>query len=140
LQGLLPPAFITINGKLESEITDLNKEERQLMLNEHGLNEPGLNSLIKESYKALDLQTFFTCNKEEVRARTIAKGASAVQAAEEVHTDFAKKFIKAEIYNFDDAIKHKNNIKDLKTLGLVKIVGKDYIMQEGDIAYFIKGQ
>jgi len=140
LQGLLPPAFITINGKLESEITDLNKEERQLMLNEHGLNEPGLNSLIKESYKALDLQTFFTCNEKEVRAWTVAKGASAVDAAKEVHTDFAKKFIKAEIYNFDDAIKHKNNIKDLKTLGLVKIVGKDYIMQEGDIAYFIKGQ
>ena len=140
LQGLLPPAFITINGKLESETTDLNKEERQLMLNEHGLNEPGLNSLIKESYKALDLQTFFTCSEKEVRAWTVAKGASAVDAAKEVHTDFAKKFIKAEIYNFDDAIKHKNNIKDLKTLGLVKIVGKDYIMQEGDIAYFIKGQ
>ena len=133
-------SFIRINGKLESQITDLNQEEKQLMLNEYGLKEPGLNNLIKESYKILDLQTFFTCNKEEVKARTIAKGATAIQAAEEVHTDFAKKFIKAEIYTFNDAIKHKNNIKDLKTLGLVKIVGKDYIMQEGDVAYFIKGQ
>ena len=133
-------SFIIINGKLESQMTDLNEEEKQLMLNEYGLKEAGLNSLIKESYEILGLQTFFTCNKEEVRARTIAKGASAVQAAEEVHTDFAKKFIKAEIYTFNDAIKHKNNIKSLKTLGLVKIVGKDYIMQEGDIAYFIKGQ
>ena len=94
----------------------------------------------KESYKNLGLQTFFTCGEEEVRAWTIAKGAPAVTAAEEIHTDFAKKFIKAEIYTFNDAIKYKNNIKDLKTLGLVKIVGKDYIMQEGDIAYFIKGQ
>ena len=133
-------SFIKINGKLESQITDLNKKEKQLTLNEYGLKEPGLNSLIKESYKILGLQTFFTCNQEEVRARTIAKEATAIQAAEEVHTDFAKKFIKAEIYTFNDAIKHKNNIKDLKTLGLVKIVGKDYIMQEGDIAYFIKGQ
>ncbi len=133
-------SFITINGKLESQISDLNNQEKQLLLNEHGLKEPELNSLIKESYKILGLQTFFTCNKEEVKARTVARGATAIQAAKEVHTDFAKKFIKAEIYTFDDVIKHKNNIKDLKTLGLVKIVGKDYIMQEGDVAYFIKGQ
>ena len=133
-------SFIRINGKLESQITDLSQEEKHLMLNEYGLKEPGLNSLIKESHKILGLQTFFTCHKEEVRARTIARGATAIQAAEEVHTDFAKKFIKAEIYTFNDAIKYKNNIKDLKTLGLVKIVGKDYIMQEGDVAYFIKGQ
>ena len=133
-------SFITINGKLESQISGLNNQEKQLLLNEHGLKEPELNSLIKESYKILGLQTFFTCNKEEVKARTVARGATAIQAAKEVHTDFAKKFIKAEIYAFDDVIKHKNNIKDLKTLGLVKIVGKDYIMQEGDVAYFIKGQ
>ena len=133
-------SFIIINGKLESQMTDLNEEEKQLMLNEYGLKEAGLNSLIKKSYEILGLQTFFTCNKEEVRARTIARGASAVQAAGEVHTDFAKKFIKAEISTFNNVIKHKNNIKSLKTLGLVKIVGKDYIMQEGDIAYFIKGQ
>ena len=111
-----------------------------MLLNEYGLEEPGLNSLIKEAYKNLGLQTFFTCGEEEVRAWTITKGATAVEAAEEIHTDFAKKFIKTEIYSFDAAIKHQNNIKDLKTLGLVKIVGKDYNMQEGDIAYFIKGQ
>ena len=133
-------SFVTINGKLEAEMADLEEEEKKLLLNEYGLKEPGLNSLIRESYKNLGLQTFFTCGEEEVRAWTITKGAAAVEAAEEIHTDFAKKFIKAEIYSFEDAIKHENNIKDLKTLGLVKIVGKDYIMQEGDIAYFIKGQ
>ena len=133
-------SFVIINGKLESEMAGLNGEEKKLLLNEYGLEEPGLNSLIKEAYKNLGLQTFFTCGEEEVRAWTITKGATAVEAAEEIHTDFAKKFIKTEIYSFDAAIKHQNNIKDLKTLGLVKIVGKDYIMQEGDIAYFIKGQ
>ena len=133
-------SFVIINGKLESEMAGLNEEEKKLLLNEYGLEEPGLNSLIKEAYKNLGLQTFFTCGEEEVRAWTITKGATAVEAAEEIHTDFAKKFIKTEIYSFDAAIKHQNNIKDLKTLGLVKIVGKDYIMQEGDIAYFIKGQ
>ena len=133
-------SFVIINGKLESEMAGLNEEEKKLLLNEYGLDEPGLNSLIKEAYKNLGLQTFFTCGEEEVRAWTITKGATAVEAAEEIHTDFAKKFIKTEIYSFDAAIKHQNNIKDLKTLGLVKIVGKDYIMQEGDIAYFIKGQ
>ena len=133
-------SFIIINGKLESEMAGLDEEEKKLLLNEYGLQEPGLNSLIKEAYANLGLQTFFTCGEEEVRAWTITKGAAAVEAAEEIHTDFAKKFIKAEIYSFEDAIKHENNIKDLKTLGLVKIVGKDYIMQEGDIAYFIKGQ
>ena len=68
------------------------------------------------------------------------KGSSGSRSSGRIHTDFAKKFIKAEIFSFEDAIKNENNIKDLKTLGLVKIVGKDYIMQEGDIAYFIKGQ
>ena len=133
-------SFVMINGKLESEMSGLGEEEKKLLLNYYGLKEPGLNSLIKESYKNLGLQTFFTCGEEEVRAWTITKGAAAVEAAAEIHTDFAKKFIKAEIFSFEDAIKNENNIKDLKTLGLVKIVGKDYIMQEGDIAYFIKGQ
>lgn len=133
-------SFVMINGKLESEMSGLGEEEKKLLLNEYGLKEPGLNSLIKESYKNLGLQTFFTCGEEEVRAWTITKGAAAVEAAAEIHTDFAKKFIKAEIFSFEDAIKNEKNIKDLKTLGLVKIVGKDYIMQEGDIAYFIKGQ
>ena len=67
----------------------LNEEEKKVLLNEYGLKEPGLNSLIKESYKNLGLQTFFTCGEEEVRAWTIAKGAPAVTAAEEIHTDFA---------------------------------------------------
>jgi ribosome-binding ATPase YchF (GTP1/OBG family) len=109
-------------------------------LEDYNLKETGLSTLIKEAYNTLGLQTFFTCGEIEVRGWTINKGECAVDAAAEIHTDFATKFIKAEIYTFDDAIKHQDNIKELKTLGLVKNVGRDYIMQEGDVAYFIKGQ
>ena len=133
-------SFVTINGKLESEMADFDEEEKIIILEDYNLKETGLSTLIKEAYNTLGLQTFFTCGEMEVRGWTINKGECAVDAAAEIHTDFATKFIKAEIYTFDDAIKHQDNIKELKTLGLVKNVGRDYIMQEGDVAYFIKGQ
>ena len=121
-------------------MVDFDEEEKKIILEDYNLKETGLNTLIKESYNTLGLQTFFTCGEKEVRGWTIKRGDFALDAAEEIHTDFATKFIKAEIYGFDDAIKHREDIKELKTLGLVKNVGRDYIMQEGDIAYFIKGQ
>jgi GTP-binding protein YchF len=133
-------SFVTINGKLESEMADFDEDEKMIILEDYNLKETGLSTLIKEAYNTLGLQTFFTCGEIEVRGWTINKGECAVDAAAEIHTDFATKFIKAEIYTFDDAIKHQDNIKELKTLGLVKNVGRDYIMQEGDVAYFIKGQ
>ena len=133
-------SFVIINGKLEAEMVDFDEEEKKIILEDYNLKETGLNTLIKESYNTLGLQTFFTCGEKEVRGWTIKRGDFALDAAEEIHTDFATKFIKAEIYGFDDAIKHREDIKELKTLGLVKNVGRDYIMQEGDIAYFIKGQ
>ena len=133
-------SFVSINGKLEAEMADFDEEEKKIILEDYNLKETGLNTLIKEAYSTLGLQTFFTCGEMEVRAWTINKNDCAVDAAAEIHTDFATKFIKAEIYSFDDAIKHQDNIKELKTLGLVKNVGRDYIMQEGDVAYFIKGQ
>ncbi len=133
-------SFVAINGKLEAEMSDFDEEEKKIILEDYNLKETGLNTLIKEAYNTLGLQTFFTCGEMEVRGWTIKKSDSAVDAAEEIHTDFATKFIKAEIYSFDDAVKHQDDIKELKTLGLVKNVGRDYIMQEGDVAYFIKGQ
>jgi len=133
-------SFVVINGKLEAEMSDFDEEEKKIILEDYNLKETGLNTLIKEAYNTLGLQTFFTCGEMEVRGWTIKKDDSAVDAAEEIHTDFATKFIKAEIYSFDDAVKHQDDIKELKTLGLVKNVGRDYIMQEGDVAYFIKGQ
>ena len=133
-------SLIKINGKLESEMADFNEEEKKLILEDYGIKESGLDALIKEAYSTLGLETFFTCGEKEVRAWTMKKGSQAVEAAGEIHTDFATKFIKAEIYTFDDAMNNKEKINELKTMGLVKMVGRDYIMQEGDIAYFIKGQ
>ncbi len=133
-------SLIEINGKLESEMADFNDEEKKLMLKDYGINESGLSVLIKEAYRTLGLETFFTCGDKEVRAWTMKKGSQAVEAAGEIHTDFSTKFIKAEIFTYEDAMSNKEKINELKTLGLVKMVGRDYIMQEGDIAYFIKGQ
>jgi GTP-binding protein YchF len=133
-------SLIKINGKLESEMAEFDEEEKKLILEDYGIKESGLDTLIKEAYSTLGLETFFTCGEKEVRAWTMKKGAQAVEAAAEIHTDFATKFIKAEIYTFDDAMNNKEKINELKTMGLVKMVGRDYIMQEGDIAYFIKGQ
>ncbi len=133
-------SLIEINGKLESEMADFNDEEKKLMLKDYGINESGLSVLIKEAYRTLGLETFFTCGDKEVRAWTMKKGSQAVEAAGEIHTDFSTKFIKAEIFTYEDAMNNKEKINELKTLGLVKMVGRDYIMQEGDIAYFIKGQ
>ena len=115
-------------------------EEKKLILDDYGIKESGLDLLIREAYDTLGLNTFFTCGEKEVRAWTMKKGAQAVEAAGEIHSDFATKFIKAEIYTYQDAINNREKINELKTMGLVKMVGRDYIMQEGDIAYFIKGQ
>ena len=132
--------FIKINGKLESEMAEFEEEEKEMILKDYGIDESGLSTLIKEAYKTLGLETFFTCGEKEVRAWTMKKGSQAVEAAGEIHTDFSTKFIKAEIFSYADAIDNKEKVNELKTMGLVKMVGRDYIMQEGDIAYFIKGQ
>ena len=131
-------SLIMINGKLEAEIIDFSDEEKKEVLESFGYEESGLNLLIKNAYNLLGLQNFYTYGQEEVRSWTIKRGASAVEAAGEIHTDFSTKFIKAEIFHYDDVIKHGKD--QLKPLGLIKLVGKEYLMQEGDIAYFLKGQ
>ena len=128
-------SLIKINGKLESEMADFDEDEKRLILNDYGIKESGLDTLIKEAYNTLGLETFFTCGDKEVRAWTMKRGSQAVEAAGEIHTDFSTKFIKAEIYTYEDAMNNKEKINELKTMGLVKMVGRDYIMQEGDIAY-----
>jgi len=133
-------SFIKINGKLESEMAEFDEDEKEMILKDYNIDESGLSVLIKEAYKTLGLETFFTCGEKEVRAWTMKSGSQAVEAAGEIHTDFSTKFIKAEIFSYKDAINNKEKINELKTMGLVKMVGRDYIMQEGDIAYFIKGQ
>ena len=122
-------------GKLEQEIALLDTAEQLEFCAEYGLPEPGLNKLIHRAYDLLELQSFYTAGPKEVRAWTIKQGATAPKAAAEIHTDFEKGFIKAEIFKFDDLMTYGSE-KVLKEKGLIALQGKEYIVQEGDCIYF----
>ena len=122
-------------GKLEQEIALLSDEEKSEFLEEYGLPEPGLDKLIHRAYDLLELQSFFTVGPKEVRAWTIRRGTRAPQAAGEIHTDFERGFIKAEIFHYKDLLEHGSE-KALKDRGLVSLEGKEYVVQEGDCIFF----
>ncbi|MBI1909300.1 MAG: redox-regulated ATPase YchF [Deltaproteobacteria bacterium] len=126
---------IPICGKVEAEIAELKGEERTTFLKEMGLSESGLDRLAREGYKLLNLITFFTAGKQEVRAWTVTRGTKAPQAAGVIHSDFEKGFIKAETYHYDDLIANGSELK-VKEKGLLRLEGKDYTVQDGDIFYF----
>jgi ribosome-binding ATPase YchF (GTP1/OBG family) len=100
-----------------------------------GMEEPGLNRVIRAGYALLGLQTYFTAGKVEVRAWTIEKGFKAPQAAGVIHTDFEKGFIKAEVFHFDDLMKYKSE-QAIRDAGALKLEGKEYIVRDGDIMHF----
>lgn len=127
--------FIPISAKLEAELNELNTEEQKEYLAELGIEESGLNRLIKEAYKTLGLQTYLTTGEMETRAWTIHKGFSAPQAAGVIHTDFEKGFIAAEIVNYKDLL-DSGSWSAAKAKGLVRTEGKTYIMKEGDVVFF----
>jgi ribosome-binding ATPase YchF (GTP1/OBG family) len=110
-------------------------EERKMFLDDIGLDEPGVNKLIKSAYKLLDLQTYFTAGEKEVRAWTITKGMSAPQAAGVIHTDFEKGFIKAEVIAYKDYI-HFGSESACRDQGKLRIEGKEYIVNDGDVMHF----
>ncbi|MDA7751622.1 DUF933 domain-containing protein, partial [Methylophilaceae bacterium] len=116
-------------------ISELEDEEKLIFLSEMDLVEPGLNRLIREAYKLLGLQTYFTAGVKEVRAWTTKVGATAPQAAGEIHTDFEKGFIRAEVIAFDDYLSYKGEAKS-KEAGKMKLEGKDYIVKDGDVMHF----
>ena len=126
---------VVLCGKVEQELIELQPEERQEFLAALGLEEPGLNKMIREGYKLLNLITYFTAGEKEARAWTIKKGTKAPQAAGEIHSDFERGFIAAEVINYDDLIK-VGSIQKAKELGLVRIEGKDYIVKDGDVIHF----
>jgi len=126
---------IRLCGKLEAEISTLPDEEKILFLEEYNLPEPGLNKLINASYALLGLETFFTCGPNEVRAWTIKEGMTAPQAAGEIHTDFERGFIKAEVYRFEEIIAAGSESK-LRELGKIRQEGKSYIVEDGDVIFF----
>src|SRR5690606_36262923 len=127
---------VAICAKIESEIADLEDEDKSLFLGEMGLEEPGLNRVIRAAYTLLGLETYFTAGVKEVRAWTIHKGSTAPQAAGVIHTDFERGFIRAEVISFDDFIKHKGE-QGSKEAGKMRLEGKAYIVQDGDVMHFL---
>ena len=121
--------------KIEEELSSLEGDEKQEMLEAIGLDESGLDKVIKASYDLLGLMSFLTAGKKEVRAWTIKKGTKAPQAAGKIHTDFERGFIKAEIVSYDDLVR-LGSYQKAKEAGLVRLEGKDYVMQNGDIVEF----
>ena len=127
---------IKISAAIESELIDFDDEsEKMLFLSEMGLEEPGVNRVIKSTYKLLDLITFFTAGVKETRAWTVRKGAKAPEAAGQIHSDFEKGFIRAEVIKYDDYVKYGSE-HAVKEAGKMSIEGKDYIVQDGDIMHF----
>ena len=127
--------MVTICGKIESELVELSGEERQEFLADLGLEEPGLDRVIRAGYALLDLKTYFTAGEKEVRAWTFPAGALAPQAAGVIHSDFERGFIKAEVYHYDDLMEHKSEAA-VKEAGKMRLEGKSYEVQDGDIMHF----
>jgi len=119
-------------GKIEQEMSELSEKETDIFMNEYGIKESALNSIIREAYDLLGLQSFFTCGDTECRAWTIKKGSTAQEAAGEVHTDFYNKFIRAEAVGYDDFITAGSFAK-AKEQGTWRLEGKEYIVKDGDL-------
>ena len=127
---------VAISAAIEAQLADLDEEEKQLFLSDMGLEEPGLNRLIRAGYKLLGLQTYFTAGVKEVRAWTIHVGDTAPQAAGVIHTDFEKGFIRAQTIAFDDFIAHKGE-QGAKEAGKLRAEGKEYVVKDGDVLNFL---
>ena len=136
LADLVAPAeAVFLDAKVESELIDLTAEEANELLESLGLGESGLDQLARVGFKTLGLQTYLTAGPKEARAWTIRQGAKAPQAAGVIHTDFERGFIKAEIVGFEDLVA-AGSMADAKSAGKVRMVGKDYVMKDGDVVEF----
>ena len=126
---------LPISCQIEEELAGLSKDERLEFLESLGAKESGLDKIIKATYQLLNLSTFFTVGPDECRAWTFINGMTAPECAGIIHTDFQKGFIKAEIYSYDDIVKYQSEAQ-IKAAGKIRQEGKNYIMQDGDIAFF----
>jgi ribosome-binding ATPase len=129
---------IPISAKVEEELVGFSEEEAKEFLNELGIKDSGLNSLIKAAYEILGLQTYFTAGVKEVRAWTIPKGATAPQAAGVIHSDFEAKFIRAEVIFWEDFVKLGGEA-GAREKGLLRLEGKEYVVKDGDVMHFRHG-
>jgi GTP-binding protein YchF len=126
---------VPVCAAIESEMVDLDDAEKQEFLDEMGLDEPGLNRVIRAGHQLLGLQTYFTAGVKEVRGWTVKVGATAPEAAGVIHTDFQKGFIRAEVIAYDDFIQYKGE-QGAKEAGKLRLEGKEYIVQDGDVMHF----
>jgi GTP-binding protein YchF len=126
---------VPVCAAIESEMVELDDDEKAEFLAEMGLDEPGLNRVIRAGYQLLGLQTYFTAGPKEVRAWTVPVGATAPQAAGVIHTDFEKGFIRAEVISYDEFIQHQGE-HGAKEAGKLRLEGKDYIVKDGDVMHF----
>jgi len=130
--GLPEDQVVAIQGKLEMEIAQLSPDEAQEFLNEYGIEEPSLKRMIRRSYELFELHTFFTYESEEVRAWAVRRGATAPEAAGEIHSDMQRGFIRAEVVSFED-LDRLGSLAAAREGGLLRVEGKDYVVQDGDV-------
>ena len=126
---------VPIDAAVESQIADMSDEDKTLFLEDMGMQEPGLNRVIRAAYALLGLQTYFTAGPKEVRAWTVPAGATAPQAAGVIHTDFERGFIRAEVASYDDFVAHGGE-QGAKEAGKLRLEGKDYTVRDGDVIHF----
>jgi ribosome-binding ATPase YchF (GTP1/OBG family) len=125
-----------MNNSIEQQIAEMeDKDDQKMFMDEYGMTEPALNRLIRSTYKLLDLYTYFTAGVQEVRAWTIQKGWKAPQAAGVIHSDFEKGFIKAEVISYEDFVKYGSEAA-CRENGKLRIEGKEYVVQDGDVMHF----
>ena len=129
-------SVVSVCAKIESEIAELDAADRQEMLEAVGLAEPALNVLARQAYQTLGLDSYFTAGEQEVRAWTIKRGFTAPQAAGVIHTDFERGFIRAEVYTLDDLVELETEVA-IKQNGKLRVEGKNYVVQDGDICHFL---
>lgn len=127
---------VPVCAKFEAELAELDADDRTEMLESMGLKEPALGTVARAAYRTLGLQSYFTAGEKEVRAWTVRVGATAPQAAGVIHTDFEKGFIRCEVYTLPDLEKHESE-KEIRAAGKMRVEGKEYVMQDGDICHFL---
>jgi len=126
---------VPISASIEAQIADMPDEDKKLFLEDLGMDEPGLNRVIRAAYGLLGLQTYFTAGPKEARAWTVRAGATAPQAAGVIHTDFERGFIRAEVASYDDFVAHGGE-QGAKEAGKLRLEGKDYVVRDGDVIHF----
>ena len=128
---------VCICARIEEEISELDKEEKEMFLTELGIDESGLDKLIKASYKLLNLISFLTAGEDEVRAWTIKRGTKAPQAAGKIHTDFERGFIRAETISYDKLMECNGSLSAAREKGFIRAEGKEYVVKDGDVMNFL---